>query len=274
MWGIDLRSTHSECWFKQLSGGDWIEKQWRVASALGLTMELCLPPCVQLIVTTACRDQTIRAKETLMRTCLIVIPMFLLLLTSMLQADPIATQPSEIAPEESGKQAATQAVIKPVAEYLYWLSSKEKGEYVVLLISTEPVHQLPGVKFDGTKTLSEATAIVVTTYAKDSIWNTDFHPFKMVESVTDIDLDKRELVLNGKKYQYVAASLHEVVGLLEHPRGTILIHRIYAPLAGAEAINEVLLSRFKAQLPAEDSKEPAAEATTQPTSVRQVPDVP
>lgn len=129
--------------------------------------------------------------------------------------------------------------------FTYWLTRFDSNEYVDLLIAKQPVESFSRFKFDTQESLFDAEAIIVTTYAKDSIWNTDFKPFKQVVSIKKVDASKQLVVLNQKKYQYSIASLREVINLLENPEGTIAIHRILSPTAGAEDFIPQLLLKLK-----------------------------
>ena len=140
---------------------------------------------------------------------------------------------------------ATQPATTTSVYHAYWLTeTAPHGEYVDLLISKEPIPRLAEV-------LPDASATVVTTYAKDSIWNRDGHPFRPVESFKMVDDAKQMASMNGKEYRLETAPLRDVVALLEKPNGTLPVHRIRPPLAGAEDSTKQLLARLKDQLSAE-----------------------
>jgi len=186
--------------------------------------------------------------------------------TGTITSNPIDFEIAE-KPTSAASRPATQA---RTVFRAYWLTSSEPDEYVVLLISKEPIQRLSGTKLDPTTALPDAISIVATTYAKDSIWNVDQRPFKMVDSVKSVDPDKKEIVLSDKRYGYAPASLRDVIALLEKPDGTIPIHRIHRPLAGAEVFANELLGKLKDQLKDEESTVPATQAATQPETQEQV----
>ncbi len=132
------------------------------------------------------------------------------------------------------ESTASQPAIQPVNCYAYWLSADDLGEYVDLLISNQPIQKLPQITLDTTKPIGDAAAVVVRTYSKDSIWNVDRRPFKHVEAVGSVDAGKQRVVLNGREYRYAPVPLRDILALLERPEGKMPVHRINAPLAGAE----------------------------------------
>ena len=145
--------------------------------------------------------------------------------------------------------------------YLYWLTKPDLGEYVDLLISKKPILNLESLTVDIDQASLDSIAIIARTYMKDSIWNVDLRPFKSVLSVRSVDPEKKTIVLTYKdilsvtdkqtmvlketSYKYESAHLADVISLLENPIGTIPIHRIYAPVAGAEELTRQLLAKLK-----------------------------
>lgn len=136
--------------------------------------------------------------------------------------------------------------------HVYWLTKdgeEVSSGYIPLLLSRRPIEELSLVDNLVTEPLLDATAVMVITYAKDSIWNDNGHPFKPISSAGTVDSAARLAVLNGKTYPYSNASIAEVVSLLEHPLGTISIHRTHAPINGAEEFVSALLDKLRRQMP-------------------------
>lgn len=135
----------------------------------------------------------------------------------------------------------------------YWLirdDQSSKAGYVPLLVTRQPLEQLADLKQDEKRPLADATALTVITYKKDSLWNVDRRPFKVVKTITKVDAKAREITLDGATYRLEEAALKDVLRLVEKPEGTMPIHRIHAPLAGAEEFAAVLKERLKKQLQA------------------------
>lgn len=100
---------------------------------------------------------------------------------------------------------------------------------------------------DSTMSLLDYPGIIVTTYARDSIWNTDFGgPFKPLSDVEDVGVDS--ITIKGKKYQYSEAKLQDVLRLLEKPEGKIVISRLMSPVAGQEAFVKALTLKIRRQV--------------------------
>jgi hypothetical protein len=138
---------------------------------------------------------------------------------------------------------ATRPATQPSTYYAYWLTQTDPNhrEYIDLLIAREPIQQVAA------KAPLKGLANVVTTYAKDSIWNADRHPFRCAEWITFLDRETNLIRLNGTEYRYSTASIKDVVALLEKPEGTLPVHRIWPPLAGAEEFTRELLGKLKSQ---------------------------
>ena len=95
--------------------------------------------------------------------------------------------------------------------------------------------------------LLESMALVIETYNKDSIWNMDGRPIKTMGVFT---FDKKNLSVNydGREYRLEAASLTDVVKLLKKPEGTQGLHRLFAPLAGAQQTGHALRCMLQVQI--------------------------
>lgn len=170
-----------------------------------------------------------------------------------------------VEPNPVAKKAAPAAG-KYVA---YWLTrhppdatSTEYGP--VLLLARLPIEQLEPysdlMQLAAYKRLAEqpplleALALTVETYKKDSIWNPDGRPLKQVQSIGKVRAKAREVIVNGNPYRYEECPVKDVVRLLEHPEGKHTLHRLYAPLLGAEQTARALRLLLKEQLAAEKSK--------------------
>ncbi len=128
----------------------------------------------------------------------------------------------------------------------YWLTNKEQGEYVDLVLARRPLLEMPKGPAAADKPLLDCDGILVRTYAKDSIWNIDRTPFKPLDGIERVDADS--IRMNGREFEYTRANLEDVLRLLENPEGTITIHRIYGPISGQEDIVESLVRTIKPQL--------------------------
>lgn len=186
--------------------------------------------------------------------------------------------PKEVG-DQSGKSAGPGPRRPAPAEgkyVAYWLAPHPAGaneaEYPVLLLARLPMDELAehvtllGLlkkKSEQQPPLLEAPALAVVTYKKDSIWNADGVPFKPVRSVADLRPDVRKVTVNGTAYRYEACPVKEVVRLLERPEGTVHIHRIHSPLAGARQTARALLLLLKEQL-ASGEANPSRESSPPP----------
>jgi len=128
----------------------------------------------------------------------------------------------------------------------YWLSNQALGEYVNLVLTRRPLAELPRLSAPTNQPVSDCDAIVVTTYARDSIWNIDQKPFK---PLTDVEMvGTNFIVIKGEKFACAPARLEDVLHLLRNPMGKIPIHRIHAPLSGQEELGRTLAARLERQL--------------------------
>jgi hypothetical protein len=105
----------------------------------------------------------------------------------------------------------------------------------------------------------DAPAITVETYQKDSIWAPNMHPFNPVRSVRDFRPEARRITVNGNRYRYEDCPIRDVVHLLEHPEGTLPVHRVVEfPLRPQPQTARALILLLKEQLAAEGKEAPGA----------------
>lgn len=128
----------------------------------------------------------------------------------------------------------------------YWLTNKAHGTYVNLVLTRRPLSDLPHFSPPANQPISECDAVIVTTYARDSIWTVDRKPFKPLVGVDRVDTNS--IVISGETFAWTQAVLEDVVRLLRNPMGTIQIHRIHGPLSGQEETASVIAERLDRQL--------------------------
>lgn len=126
--------------------------------------------------------------------------------------------------------------------FAYWLNPDDA--YVSLLILKLPVEDLAGARLILGESPTYSDGVLVKTYSKDSIWNTDMRPFKGVTSLSGA-VSSKMIEVNGEHYQFETAEMSDVIALLENPAGTVRIHRMFAPLAGMEDLAADLLTKLK-----------------------------
>lgn len=121
-----------------------------------------------------------------------------------------------------------------------WLSSQALGEYEKLVLTRKPLAELPGLALTTNQAVLDCDAIIVTTYARDSIWKNaeekSFIPLTGVEMV-----GTNSIVIKGEKFACTNANLEDVLRLLRKPMGRIPIHRIYGVSAQVEPIRTLAL---------------------------------
>ena len=143
------------------------------------------------------------------------------------------------------------AVSKPYEAY--WLRNGDRGdEYVKLALTRVPLDELLTSAPSTNVPMLECSAVIVTTYAKDSIWNVDRAPFKHLIDVERVDTADRVMVIQGEEYQITQADLRDVVRLLKNPMGKIPIHRIHKASAGQEELIRALLKKLQSQVSDQD----------------------
>jgi hypothetical protein len=130
----------------------------------------------------------------------------------------------------------------------YWLTNKALGQYGKLVLSRRPLTDLPSFSPPTNQTVLDCDAVIVTTYAKDSIWSIDRKPFKPLTGVQEVETNS--LVVKGERFACTPADLADVLRLLRNPEGTIPIHRIDGPPSPQEEPVRTLVLRLERQLAA------------------------
>jgi hypothetical protein len=87
--------------------------------------------------------------------------------------------------------------------------------YIPLLLTSKPLDELARENQD-------QTCVVITTYERDSIVTVER---AVPVSPDDVKTKERHIRFRGRVYRYQEISAMEVLRLLEHPEGTIPIHR-------------------------------------------------
>ena len=106
--------------------------------------------------------------------------------------------------------------------------------YIPLLVTREPL--------DGRGPLE---AVVIVTYERDSVWRFGDKPVKLEPGA--VQAGERKVRFEGKVYRYQRVPNEEVIRLLEHPFGTLPIHRPARPIdPKAERLRKVLLRDLSA----------------------------
>jgi hypothetical protein len=137
----------------------------------------------------------------------------------------------------------------------FWLSLNEKGnEYVDLVMSRRPLADLVGAHASTNTTVLDSAALVLTTYAKDSIWNIDRRPLKALRQVEKVG--NAEVTIAGQVFTWTKADMKDAVRILENPEGKIRIHRIHSAAAGQEDEIRQLAKVLRKQIEDEANKAP------------------
>jgi hypothetical protein len=140
----------------------------------------------------------------------------------------------------------------------FWLTLNEKGnEYVDLVFSRRPLADLVGAHASTNTTVLDSDALVLTTYAKDSIWNIDRRPLKVLRQVEKIG--NTEVTIASQVFTWTKADMKDAVRILENSEGKIRIHRIHSAAAGQEDEIRQLAKRIRKQI--EDAANKAPENT-------------
>ena len=131
--------------------------------------------------------------------------------------------------------------------YAYYLLEVPAGRagcsdcYIPLLVTRDPLDKA-----------EEPEAVVIVTYERDSIWKLGDHPVKLDRGA--VQAGDRKVRLEGKVYRYQRVPSEEVVRLLEHPLGTLPIHRLAHPINGKnEPLRKALLRDLSADGKPRDS---------------------
>jgi hypothetical protein len=88
--------------------------------------------------------------------------------------------------------------------------------YVPLLITAQPLESLK----------SDESAFLIVTYERDSIWEVKG---PVAVSPHDVESQPRRIRFQGKQYRFQSVPAAEARRLLQHPEGTIPIHRLKSP---------------------------------------------
>ena len=84
------------------------------------------------------------------------------------------------------------------ASEAYWLTNKALGQYMKLVLTRRPLTDLPSFSPPTNQTVLDCDAVIVTTYAKDSIWSIDRKPFKPLTGVQEVET--HSIVINGERF--------------------------------------------------------------------------
>jgi len=99
--------------------------------------------------------------------------------------------------------------------HAYWLTLNEKGnQYVDLVLSRRPLVDLVGAPANTNATVLDSEALVLTTYSKDSIWNTDRRPIKALGPVEKVK--NAEVTIAGQVFTWAKADMKDAVRILEN----------------------------------------------------------
>lgn len=109
-----------------------------------------------------------------------------------------------------------------------------KACYIPLLVTVRSLEDIA-------RTNQDQDSVVITTYERDSIWALERG---VSVSPGDIRPQERHVRLQGQQYRYQEVGAAEVLRLLEHPEGTIPIHRTAGP-PSREALRD-LVESFRA----------------------------
>jgi hypothetical protein len=102
------------------------------------------------------------------------------------------------------------------AYYLFRFRPAGTSEYIPLIVTREPLEALAAAE-------SETTPVVlITTYERDSIWRVE-HDVPIATAT--VSAARRSLRVRDVEYRYQEIAPAEVLRLLEHPEGTLSIHR-------------------------------------------------
>ena len=134
-------------------------------------------------------------------------------------------------------QSRSDARIEGYAYYLFLAERPVSCEdcYVPLLVTSKRLD-------DVAKERGDQQCVVITTYERDSIVGV---PRGVAVSAADVKPPERHMRVRNRPYRYQEVSASEVLGLLEHARGTIPISRI--PEMRVPSADELadLIARFR-----------------------------
>lgn len=121
--------------------------------------------------------------------------------------------------------------------YYLFLAAAPKGCedcYIPLLIVEQTLEDIAASG-------GRITAILITTYERDSIWKVERG---LSIAARDVSARERVVRVGGRRYRYQAITPAEVLRLLEKPEGTIPIHRL-TPVPEGRSLED-LVAAFRA----------------------------
>ena len=158
-------------------------------------------------------------------------------------------------------QPADQKPLDPEPRYAaFWLTElKGSKEYPKLLIAKQPLPEMAkradvyNLHERDDIPLFERWGLVITTYEKKEIFNTDRRPIKPLTRFGFLNEKERMVEANGVRYRYEECPLGDAVRLLKGQM-TERISRIHAPLTGMEETARALRLLLEAQLKDDEAK--------------------
>jgi hypothetical protein len=157
--------------------------------------------------------------------------------------------------QPAGPKAAVDAEPRYAA---FWLTElKRDSAYPKLLIAKRPFGEMAKTVnlFERDEVpLFERWGLVITTYRKDEIFNTDMRPIKPLTRFGALNEKERTVEANGIRYRYEECPLGDAVRLLKGQTGKERISRIHLPLTGMEETARALRLLLAAQLKEDEAK--------------------
>jgi hypothetical protein len=152
-----------------------------------------------------------------------------------------------------------QKPVDPEPRYTaFWLTElKGSKEYPKLLIAKRPFGEMANTVnlFARDEVpLFERWGLMLTTYKKGEIYNTDLRPIKPLTEFGILNDKERTVVANGVRYRYEECPLPEAVRLLKGQMSKARVSRINPPLAGMEETARALRLLLEAQLKDDEAK--------------------
>ena len=139
----------------------------------------------------------------------------------------------------------------------YWLSNQAAGKYVKLVLTRKPLAELPGLVLTTNQPVLDCDAVIATTYARDSLWDIDWKPFKPLLGVEMAGTNF--LVIKGERFACTNANLEDVLRLLHNPMGKIPISRITTGVSAEMEPIRTLALRLERQSDSRKRMERSAE---------------
>jgi hypothetical protein len=151
-----------------------------------------------------------------------------------------------------GQPADPKAVDQEPRYAAFWLTElKGRNEYPTLLIARRPFPEMDKQVnlFERAEVpLFERWGLMITTYKKEEIHNTDMRPIKPLTRFSFLNEKEQTVEANGVRYRYEECPLGDVMRLLKGEQGKEKIARINPPLAGMEETARALRLLLEAQL--------------------------